>query len=187
MHPKITINTPNGSVQGLAPLIISASRTTDIPAFHTAWLMHRLRAGYCAWVNPFNRNQRQYISFEKCKVIVFWSKNPAPLLPELDEITDRGIKFYFQFTVNDHVKEGIEPNVPPLERRIETFLRLSEKIGPEKVIWRYDPIFLTPELAADEILERIARLGNRLAPATQKLVFSFIDIEGYTEVSTILS
>ena len=186
MHQKTTITTLNGNVQGLAPLVISASRATDIPAFHSAWLMHRLRAGYCAWVNPFNRNQRQYISFEKCKVIVFWSKNPAPLVPYLDEIADRDIKFYFQFTVNDHEKEGIEPNVPSLERRIETFARLSEKIGSEKVIWRYDPIFLTPELAADELLERIARLGNRLSPFTQKLVFSFIDINGYKKVSSNL-
>ncbi len=187
MHPKTIITTPIGDIQGLAPLVISASRATDIPAFHSAWFLNRLRAGYCVWVNPFNRKQRQYISFDKCKVIVFWSKNPAPLLPHLDEISDRGIKFYFQFTVNNYKNEGIEPNVPPLERRIETFVQLSEKIGSEKIIWRYDPIFLTPGLVADEILERIAKLGNQLAPFTKKLVFSFIDIDGYKKVSSNLS
>ena len=85
--PKIPLITDQGEHQAIAPQIISASRATDIPAFHMTWFMRRLRAGYCVWVNPFNRI-RQYVSFLRCKFIVFWSKNPAPLMPHLEELRD---------------------------------------------------------------------------------------------------
>lgn len=37
-----------------APDIISASRSTDIPAFYADWFFHRLETGYSVWNNPFN-------------------------------------------------------------------------------------------------------------------------------------
>ena len=37
-------------------MIISASRRTDIPAFHMEWMMNRLRAGYCLVRNPMVAN-----------------------------------------------------------------------------------------------------------------------------------
>lgn len=75
---KIKIKTEDGNeVEALAPVIISASRSTDIPAFHSDWLLNRLKAGYCVWTNPFNQKQF-YISFKNTKAIVFWTKNPAP-------------------------------------------------------------------------------------------------------------
>ena len=97
---------------------------TDIPAFHVRWLLERLRAGYCLWRNPFNTGQGQYVSFERCRLLVFWSKNPLPLLPHLSEIEDYGFKYYFQFTLNNYEAEGLEPGLPPLEQRLETFCRL---------------------------------------------------------------
>jgi len=184
--PKTTVKTPNGVQQAIAPLVISASRATDIPAFHSVWFMERFRAGYCVWINPFNRTMKQYVSFEQCKVIVFWSKNPAPLMPYLSELADKGIRFYFQFTLNDYVAEGLEPNVPALEDRIATFLNLSETIGKEKVIWRFDPIFLGQGLTIEHILEKIHRLGVKLSPYTEKLVFSFADIDSYKKVQSNL-
>lgn len=69
--PETVIETPHGRQTAIAPLVISASRATDIPAFHADWFMHRLRAGYCVWQNPFNARQRQYVSFERAKVVVF--------------------------------------------------------------------------------------------------------------------
>ena len=183
MHEKVTIKTPSGEMPGIAPLVISASRATDLPAFHADWFMHRLNLGYCAWVNPFNRKQKSFISFSNCKVIVFWSKNPAPLIPYLDEISALGLKYYFQFTINDYEKEGFEPNVPSLNARIETFIRLSEKIGKDRVIWRYDPILRTKNLSLDEILDRIFRIGVKISPYTEKLVFSFADISNYSQVT----
>lgn len=187
MHKKIIVKTPHGEVSGIAPLVISASRATDIPAFHSKWFMHRLNQGYCAWVNPFNRNQKTFISFSNCKVIVFWSKNPKPLIPYLDEISQKGINYYFQYTINDYEEEGLEPNVPRLDERIQTFIQLSEKIGKDKVIWRYDPIMRANSLSLDGILSRIDRIGKKINPYTKKLVFSFVDILNYSKVTNNLN
>ena len=84
------------------------------------------------------------MSFERCKAIVFWTKNPKLILPYLHELDRRGIHYYFQFTLNDYVSEGFEPNVPSVTQRVETFRELSEMIGKERVIWRFDPLIMTP-------------------------------------------
>jgi hypothetical protein len=176
MNDKINITTQSGAeVAAHAPVIISASRSTDIPAFFAQWFINRLRAGYCVWYNPFNQ-QPMYISFKKCRAVVFWTKNPKPLIPLLNELDDKGINYYFQFSLNDYEKEHFEPNVPSLEKRIETFKELSEKIGKEKVIWRFDPMILTDTITPREILKRVWNIGNQLKGYTDKLVFSFSDI-----------
>ena len=175
------IRTPEGEKEAIAPIIVSASRSTDIPAFHSDWLLHRLEAGYCVWTNPFNQ-KKQYVSFEKARAFVFWSKNPAPMLSKLKELDRYGFTYYFQFTLNDYEKEHLEPCVPPLYERIETFRKLSQTLGKSRVIWRYDPILLTDALSVDEVLKRIHNIGNKIAPFTEKLVFSFIDIASYSKV-----
>ena len=140
------ITTDSGEqVEALAPIIISASRSTDIPAFYAKWFFNRLAKGYCVWYNPFNR-RKMYVSFERCKAIVFWTKNPKPILPYLHELDRRGIHYYFQFTLNDYMSEGFEPNVPSVTQRVETFRELSEMIGKERVIWRFDPLIMTPSV-----------------------------------------
>ena len=78
---KINICTDSGKiVEATAPVIISASRSTDIPAFYAKWFFNRLAKGYCAWYNPFNQ-QPMYVSFKNCKGVVFWTKNPEPIIP----------------------------------------------------------------------------------------------------------
>ena len=173
--PETFVQTPKGAQPAIAPLVISASRATDIPAFHAAWFMKRLEAGYCVWTNPFNVRQRQRVSFEKCRVLVFWSKNPAPIMPYLREIESRGLQFYFQFTLNNYEREGLEPGLPALSRRLETFRRLSDWCGPHRVVWRFDPIVLGSSLCVEVILERLFVLAQAIAPHTEKLVFSFVD------------
>ena len=84
--PVVRITTAQGPRQAVAPLVVSASRATDIPAFHVRWLLERLRAGYCLWRNPFNAEQKQYVTFARCKCLIFWSKNPLPLLQRLAEM-----------------------------------------------------------------------------------------------------
>lgn len=174
--PETVIATPQGARRAIAPLVISASRATDIPAFHAQWFMNRLRAGYCLWQNPFNPGQRHYVSFEKCAAVVFWSKAPRPLLPHLAEIEARGLQFYFQYTLNDYERVCLEPGLPALEERVATFQELSERIGRHRVIWRFDPIILGPGLGVPNILERLHALAEKLAPHTEKLVFSFLDM-----------
>ena len=162
MPEKTTITLPNGTkVEASAPVIISASCSTDIPAFYAKWFINRLRAGYCVWYNPFNPKPT-YVSFANCKVVVFWTKNPRPLLPLLHELDERGIHYYFQFTLNDYEEEGFEPNVPSVEQRVQTFRQLSEMVGKERVVWRFDPLIVTPQLSPRDLLIKVWNLGNKL-------------------------
>ena len=183
---KIIITNDTGEqVEATAPVIVSASRSTDIPAFYAKWFFNRLAKGYCAWYNPFNQ-QKMYISFKNCKVVIFWTKNPKPILPYLHELDEREIHYYFQVTLNDYVKEGFEPNVSSVENRVETFKKLSDMIGKEKVIWRFDPLIITPNIAPRDLLTRIWHIGNKLKGYTNKLVFSFIDVKAYRKVQNNL-
>ena len=179
---KVFVQTGDGLVSGIAPVIISASRATDIPAFYGEWFAGRLAAGYLAWTNPFNSQQRQIISFAKTRVIVFWSKNPAPIERYLKQLDERGINYSFTFTVNDYEREGLEQSVPPLGERLATFRRLSERLGSERVVWRFDPIIVGGPLTPGRILEKIERIGGQLHPYTRKLVISFADLSKYRKV-----
>lgn len=172
-------------VEAVAPVIISASRSTDIPAFFAKWFFNRLAKGYCVWINPFNQ-QKQYISFAHCKVVVFWTKNPAPIIPYLHILDEMGIHYYFQVTLNDYANENLEPNLPTLEYRIEIFKKLSGIIGADRVIWRFDPIILSSVIPPRCILSKIWHIGNALKSYTQKLVFSFVDINAYKKVQNNL-
>ncbi len=177
-HTEINVN--GKSVQAQAPLIISASRSTDIPAFYADWFFHRLKEGYSAWTNPFN-GVKSYVSYRDTRFIVFWSKNPRPLLPYLDYLKERNIKCYIQYTLNDYEQERFE-KVQPLAQRIETFKLLVDRLGVGSVVWRFDPLILTDHLTIDGLLEKIGRIGDQLKGYTEKLVFSYADIALYKKV-----
>lgn len=164
-----------------SPIIISASRSTDIPTFYGEWLVNRWKAGYVKWINPFN-NTPLYVSFKKARVIVFWTKNPKPFFKYLDFFDENMPNYYFQYSLNDYDKEGYEGKVPRLETRIEIFKELSNRIGKDRVVWRFDPLLLTTELTVDELLLRLENIGDQLYQYTSKLVFSFADISIYNKV-----
>ena len=173
----------NGTgVLAQAPLIVSVSRATDIPAFYADWFFHRLEKSYVRWRNPF-AGRDSYVSFRNTRFIVFWSKNPAPLLPYLSTLKERGIGCYIQYTLNDYEAERFEPNVPPLAHRIDIFRRLVDALGMGAVVWRFDPLILTDRINIDTLLQKIARIADALVDYTEKLVFSFADIESYKKVS----
>ncbi|WP_347840022.1 DUF1848 domain-containing protein [uncultured Draconibacterium sp.] len=172
-------------VDAQAPVIVSASRSTDIPAFYSDWFIERLKQGYVKWKNPFNGDPL-YVSFKETRLIIFWSKNPKPMIKHLDYLNDRNINYYFQYSLNDYTKEKLEAKVGSVEKRIETFIELSEKIGKEKVIWRFDPYILTDTSGVDELLKRTEYIGNQLKNYTDKLVFSFADIKTYKKVQNNL-
>jgi hypothetical protein len=177
---------PGQEVEAIAPLIISASRSTDIPAFYSDWFLERLRRGYAKWINPWN-GAPQYVSFRNARVFVFWSKNPAPFLPHLAGLSRQGYLSYTLFTLNDYGAEGLEPGVPSLGERIRTFRSLSRLAGRERVIWRCDPLLLTEDLDVAGLLERIGVLGDAIAPFTERMVISFIDIAKYPNVARNLA
>ncbi|MBR3959771.1 MAG: DUF1848 domain-containing protein [Bacteroidales bacterium] len=183
MNDKINITLDDGSIveSTMHPVILSASRATDIPAFYADWFFYRLQKGYSAWINPFN-NKKGYVSYRDTRFIVFWSKNPRPLLDHIDKLDNHNIGCYIQYTLNDYTNDGLEKNVPPLDERVDTFKRLVERLGKGRVIWRFDPMVLTDKIDENILLEKISRVGNLLKGYTEKLIFSFADIAGYRKV-----
>ena len=173
-HQTIFSRNDNGTeVLAQTPLIVSASRATDIPAFYADWFFHRLDMGYVRWRNPFS-GQDSYVSFANTRFIVFWSKNPAPLLSHLSTLKEREIGFYIQYTLNDYEAEGLEPNVPTLTQRIDTFRRLVDALGMGAAVWRFDPLILTDRITIDTLLRKIARIADALAGYTEKMAGDMI-------------
>ncbi len=173
-------------VSAQTPVIVSASRAMDIPAFYASWFFDRLQKGYVCWRNPFSGCD-SFVSFANTRFIVFWSKNPAPLIPYLPILRDKGIGCYIQFTLNDYEAEGLEPGVPALADRIETFKRLVDILGSGSVAWRFDPLILTDKIDIDTLITKITHIGDELKGYTEKLVFSFADIARYKKVGRNLS
>lgn len=181
-----TVSLDNGEVvKATFPVVVSASRSTDIPAFYADWFFERLKKGYSAWTNPFN-GKKSYVAYEDTRFIVFWSKNPRPLLSHIDYLREIGIGCYIQYTLNDYVDERLELGVPPLEERIETFRLLVDKLGKGAVVWRFDPLILTDKIDMDKLLQKIEYIGDQLRDYTEKLVFSFADILSYRKVKANL-
>ena len=173
------------TVDAQTPIIISASRSTDIPAFYADWFFHRLEVGYSAWTNPFN-GVKSYISYANTRFIVFWSKNPEPLLSYLHVLKEKNIGCYIQYTLNDYVDEKLEIGVPSLGKRIGTFKSLVEELGIGRVIWRFDPMILTESISIDSLLKKVENIGDQLKGFTEKLVFSYADIKSYRKVESNL-
>ncbi|MBQ4603385.1 MAG: DUF1848 domain-containing protein [Clostridia bacterium] len=162
-------------------MIISASRRTDIPTYYSEWFFNRIKEGYVYVRNPMNVHQISRISLspEVIDGIVFWTKNPIPMMSHLDKLKDYA--YYFQFTVNSYGKD-IESNVPNKnDIVIPAFRELSKKIGAEKVIWRYDPIMLTEKYTIDYHVNYFNEIAKRLSGYTNKCVISFVDLYRNTQ------
>ena len=157
-------------------MIISVSRRTDIPAFYSDWFFNRIEDGFAMVRNPMNRHQVSKISLrpEVVDCFVFWTKNPQPMLGRLSMLDQMQYNYYFQFTLNPYGQD-IETNVPKKKEIIETFQRLSNSIGKNKVIWRYDPILLTDNINEDYHIKYFEYLAQKLSRYTDKCIISFVD------------
>ena len=157
-------------------MLISASRRTDIPAFYSKWFMNRIQEGYYMKVNPFNRHQTKRISLlkEDVDAICFWTKNPKPMKSYIPELLKMEYRFLFQYTLNNY-PEDIEPGMPNLANRIDEFRSLSELIGAEKVIWRYDPIVLSNKTNVEYHMKHFTFIAEQLAGYTNRVMISFQD------------
>jgi len=153
-------------------MIISASRRTDIPAFYSDWLLGRLRAGYALTRNPMNPAQisRVPLSPDVVDCIVFWTKDPLPLLPRLPEIDRMGHRYYFQFTLTPY-DLALEKNLRDKNAITETFIELSKRYP---VLWRYDPIILNDRLNITYHAEQFTRLCEKLCRHTPQVTISFV-------------
>lgn len=165
------------------PVIISASRATDIPAFYMDWFLRRFKEGYIIWKNPYRQTMRQKVCFDKTRAVVFWTKDPGAIIPRLEEIDSLGLHYNVQVTLNDYEGFGYELRVPPLARRISDLQELSRRLGPHRVVWRFDPLLLSEKLSLQALHHRIDSLFAALGPFCERMVFSFIDISGYRGVT----
>jgi hypothetical protein len=156
-------------------MIISASRRTDIPAFYTPWFMNRLRSGWCRVPNPFNPLQVSEVSLrpEDVDLIVFWTRSALPLLPHLKELEGRGYRFYFLVTLMDNPRV-IDPGCPPLNSALRTFQSLADRIGPDKVIWRYDPIVFSTLTDPGYHRRAFRRIAGQLQGYTGRCIVSIM-------------
>lgn len=158
-------------------MIVSVSRRTDVPAFYSEWFFNRVREGFAETKNPVNPKQIRAVSLkpEDVDCFVFWSKNPSPMMERLDLLREYG--FYFQFTLNGY-GEDIEVGVPALENRVETMKRLCDKVGKERIVWRYDPILITERYSAEFHRDMFGKLADKLEGCFDVSVISFVDRYG---------
>ena len=162
-------------------MIISASRRTDIPSYYSEWMLNRLKEKYVLVRNPMNIHQVSKIDLSPNVVdaIVFWTKNPTPMLGRLDELKD--YIYYFQFTLTAYGTD-VERNLPSKNRIIiPTFQELSKEIRKEKVVWRYDPIFFNEQYSMQYHCKYFELLASKLAGYTEKCTVSFMDLYRNTE------
>lgn len=163
-------------------MIISASRRTDIPAFYSEWFLNRLKEGFVLARNPMNHAQvsKIILSPDLVDCIVFWTKDPGNMMDKLAAVDSLGYQYYFQFTLTPYGRD-IEPFLRDKELLINAFIELSEVIGREKVMWRYDPIILNQDLTIEYHLEKFEYLCGRLKGYTDVCSISFVDI--YSKLS----
>lgn len=157
-------------------MILSVSRRTDISNYYSEWFFNRIKEGFVYVRNPMNVHQVSKIDItpEVVDCIVFWTKNPEPMINRLNELAS--YDYYFQFTLTGYGKD-IESNVPPKkEKMIPIFQELSKKIGMQKVIWRYDPIIFTRRYTPEYHLKAFGQIATALKGYTEKCVISFVDI-----------
>ncbi|NLB77481.1 MAG: DUF1848 domain-containing protein [Clostridiaceae bacterium] len=156
-------------------MIISASRRTDIPSFYSDWFFNRIKESFVYVRNPMNIHQVSKVSLSPDVVdgIVLWTKNPLPMLGRLNELAQ--YHYYFQFTLNSY-QSDVEVNLPSKNNVIiPVFQKLADMIGPDRVVWRYDPIFLNEKYTINYHAEYFEKLARRLKDYTRKCTISFID------------
>ena len=155
-------------------MILSVSRKTDIPAYHFDWFLQRVKEGYVINRNPMFPEQlyKTPIHPSSCDCIVFWTKNAIPATHKLDALSE--YQYYFQYTITGYGAD-IESNLPDKKLIRENFRELSDKIGPMKMIWRYDPILFTDKYTSEWHLQTFQKIASELKGKTEKCVISFLD------------
>lgn len=157
-------------------MIISASRRMDIPSYYSDWFLNRIKEGFVYVRNPMNFHRISKVPLSPGVVdgIVFWTKNPTPMIERLDELKE--YPYYFQFTLTAYAND-VELNLPSKnDVLIPAFRRLADKIGPARVIWRYDPILINSKYTKEYHAEYFEKIARKLQGCTEKCIISFIDM-----------
>jgi hypothetical protein len=157
-------------------MIISASRRTDIPAFYSEWFLGRLQEGYALIPNPRNsdRLSRVELSPDNVDCIVFWTKNPIPMLGKLEQLDKMGYRYYVQFTLTPYDKT-VESNLPSKTDLIQAFIELSERTDTKRAVWRYDPVMIDEKHSVKWHIKQFSEMCGKLNAYTERCIISFID------------
>lgn len=160
-------------------MIINTGQRTDIPAFYSEWFVNRLREGFVLVRSPYDPGTvtRYRLDPEVVDLIGFCTKDPSPMLPHLELLRPYGQFWYV--TITPYGRE-IEPGVPPKREVLESFLRLSEAVGPDRVGWRYDPVFVSADYPVERHIRAFEAMARTLSGATRTAVVSFIDLYAKT-------
>ncbi len=107
--------------------------------------------------------------------IVFVTKNPEPMIQHLDELIDLGYNMSFQITLTPYGKD-LEPNVPEISKVIESMKTISNVLGKDRVIWRYDPIIVNEIYDAQYHIEAFEKLSSHLEGYVDRCIFTFLQM-----------
>lgn len=156
-------------------MILNTGNRTDIPAYYSEWFYNRIKEGFVLARNPYYPSQVTKFSLdpEVVDVLVFCTKNPAPMLTRLSEIDH--FNQYWMVTITPYGQD-VEPFVPSVEKVMESFKTLSRKVGIRAISWRYDPIFISESYSCQWHIETFARMVENLAGYTDNCIISFIDL-----------
>jgi hypothetical protein len=158
-------------------MIICASRRTDIPAFHSEWLMNRIREGYALVRNPVAKDvvHKVDLSPKNMDLLLLITKDPRPMIPFISELKDMKINLGFQVTITPYGKD-MEPCVPDKADMAEAFRTISGMIGKDRMVWRYDPVILNGKYDIKYHQRKFRTICGELEGYTERCIFSFVDI-----------
>jgi len=156
-------------------MVLNTGSRTDIPAYYSQWFCNRIKEGFVLVRNPYYPSQvtRYRLSPEVIDILVFCTKNPEPMIEKLDLLTPYTCVWHV--TITPYGKD-VEPWVPPKEKVMESLKRLWEKVGSERISWRYDPVFITEKYSVEYHIREFERMAGSLAGYTRQCVVSFIDL-----------
>ncbi|MDR2069716.1 MAG: DUF1848 domain-containing protein [Spirochaetaceae bacterium] len=160
-------------------MIISVSRRGDIPRFQFEWFLERMEEGFVEVRNPFNAAQVRRVSLAPTdvEVLVFWTRDPRAILTHAELLESRGRRFYVMTTLTGY-PAILEPDTPAPEAVIAAMEKLAEKLGPERSIWRYDPLFLSDCTNPAFHMENFRRLSRSLKGRVRRVIISVYDEYG---------
>ncbi len=152
-------------------MILMVSGRTDIVAFYSKWFLNRYHEGFVDVRNPFNPKLVSRINFDNVDAILFCTKNPTPIVKRLKEITK---PILFHVTLTSYGKD-IEPNVPDKKEIIESIKEISNQIGKENIVIRYDPILINDKYTVDYHINAFNKMCSLLDGYINHIIVSFID------------
>lgn len=160
-------------------MILSVSRRTDIPQYCSDWFFNRMKEGFLYVKNPMNSHQvsKILLSADLVEFVVFWTKNPAPMMGRIGEL--KNIPYYIQFTLTGYGRD-IEPGLLDKRELIRIFTDTAGAVGKDRMVWRYDPVFCSERYPEEYHFHAFEEIAKGICGCTDQVIISFLDRYGKT-------